>query len=182
MAQLDNAADSDSEDRGFESLRAGQEISRLTGAGDFFLKRRDSKDERDRATVRWTVATASDQAPAGARIAIPSSGPRNFSPHRGGGFLFKTKGFEGRAGQSNSPVDSCDRERPSARRRANRNPFERAKKFLVSSRRGISFLRRDSKDERHRATVRWTVATASDQAPAGARIESLRAGQESRSL
>ena len=30
----------------------------------------------------------------------------------------------------------------------------------------------DSKDERHRATVRWTVATASDQAPAGARIES----------
>ena len=76
MAQLDNAADSDSEDRGFESLRAGQEISRLTEAGDFFLKRRDSKDERDRATVRWTVATASDQAPAGARIAIPSSGPK----------------------------------------------------------------------------------------------------------
>ena len=68
MAQLDNAADSDSEDRGFESLRAGQEISRLTEAGDFFLKRRDSKDERDRATVRWTDATASDQAPAGARI------------------------------------------------------------------------------------------------------------------
>ena len=30
----------------------------------------------------------------------------------------------------------------------------------------------DSKDERHRATVRWTVVTASDQAPAGARIES----------
>ena len=51
------------------------------------------------------------------------------------------------------------------------NPFERAKKFLVSSRRGISFLRRDSKDERDRATVRWTVATASDQAPAGARVE-----------
>ena len=49
------------------------------------------------------------------------------------------------------------------------NPFERAKKFLVSSRRGISFLRRDSKDERDRATVRRTVATASDQAPAGAR-------------
>ena len=83
--------------------------------------------------------TASDQAPAGARIVIPSSGPRNFSPHRGGEFLFK-KGFEGRAGQSNSPVDCCDRERPSARRRANRNPFERAKKFLASPRRGISFL------------------------------------------
>ena len=29
----------------------------------------------------------------------------------------------------------------------------------------------DSKDERHRATVRWTVVTASDQAPAGARVE-----------
>ena len=27
------------------------------------------------------------------------------------------------------------------------------------------------KDERHRATVRWTVVTASDQAPAGARVE-----------
>ena len=118
MAQLDNAADSDSEDRGFESLRAGQEISRLIETGNFFFK----------------------------------------------------KGFEGRAGQSNSPVDCCDRERPSALRRANRNPFERAKKFLVSSRRGISFLRRDSKDERDRATVRWTVATASDQAPSGARI------------
>ena len=63
MAQLDNAADSDSEDRGFESLRAGQEISRLIETGNFFFK----------------------------------------------------KGFEGRAGQSNSPVDCCDRERPSAR-------------------------------------------------------------------
>ena len=30
----------------------------------------------------------------------------------------------------------------------------------------------DSKDERHRATVRWTVATASDQSPAAARIVS----------
>ena len=101
MAQLDNAADSDSEDRGFESLRAGQEISRLIETGNFFFK----------------------------------------------------KGFEGRAGQSNSPVDCCDRERPSARRRANRNPFERAKKFLVSSRRGISFLRRDSKDERSKKAL-----------------------------
>ena len=31
-------------------------------------------------------------------------------------------GLEGRAAQSNSPVDCCDRERPSARRRANRVP------------------------------------------------------------
>ena len=31
----------------------------------------------------------------------------------------------------------------------------------------------DLKDERYRATVRWTVVTASDQATAVARIESL---------
>ncbi len=36
----------------------------------------------------------------------------------------------------------------------------------------------DSKDERHRATVRWTVVTASDQAPAGARVESRRGRQK----
>ena len=87
MAQLDNAADSDSEDRGFESLRAGQEISRLIETGNFFFK----------------------------------------------------KGFEGRAGQSNSPVDCCDRERPSARRRANRNPFERAKNPVHFSGRDFTF-------------------------------------------
>ena len=40
--------------------------------------------------------------------------------------------------------------------------------------RGLFFFapEQDAKDERYRATVRWTVATASDQAPAGARIES----------
>ena len=32
-------------------------------------------------------------------------------------------GLEGRAAQSNSPVDCCDRERPSARRRASRAPL-----------------------------------------------------------
>ena len=42
---------------------------------------------------------------------------------------------------------------------------------LVSG--GFSVLIRDSKDERYRATVQWTVVTASDQAPAGARVESL---------
>ena len=42
----------------------------------------------------------------------------------------------------------------------------------------LFFGARDSKDERHRATVRWTVVTASDQAAAAARIESLRAGHE----
>ena len=33
-----------------------------------FCAKTDSKDERNRATVRWTVATASDQAPAAARV------------------------------------------------------------------------------------------------------------------
>ena len=86
MAQLDNAADSDSEDRGFESLRAGQEISRLGEAGNFFFK----------------------------------------------------KGFEGRAAQSNAPVERCDRERPSARRRANRIPsFYRDKIASEGIRKGV---------------------------------------------
>ena len=34
----------------------------------FFLQEQDLKDERYRATVQWTVVTASDQAPAGARV------------------------------------------------------------------------------------------------------------------
>ena len=34
----------------------------------FFYQGQDLKDERYRATVRWTVVTASDQAPAGARV------------------------------------------------------------------------------------------------------------------
>ena len=38
MAQVDNAADSDSEDRGFESLRAGQELSaEFSQFGTLFL-------------------------------------------------------------------------------------------------------------------------------------------------
>ena len=36
--------------------------------------------------------------------------------------FFYLTGFEGRAVQSNSPVDCCDRERPSDRSRANRIP------------------------------------------------------------
>ena len=35
------------------------------------------------------------------------------------------------------------------------------------------FIVKDLKDERYRATVRWTVVTASDQAPAGARVKSF---------
>ena len=41
----------------------------------------------------------------------------------------------------------------------------------------LQFFNRDSKNERYRATVRWTVVTASDQTPAGVRVESLTARQ-----
>ena len=81
---------------------------------------------------------------------------------------FTSEGFEGRAVQSNSPVDCCDRERPSRVARRESNPLLSAKivpiplwcryYFL------LNLLARDSKDERYRATVRWTVVTASDQA------------------
>ena len=84
----------------------------------------DSKDERHRATVRWTVVTASDQAPAGARIESHHRHQQKGNRVSGSFFcLFGTHEW-------------------------------------------------GSKDERHRATVRWTVVTASDQAAAGARIES----------
>ena len=69
VAQLDNAADSDSEERGFKSLRAGQAKQSPKQEIDLlFFGARDLKDERHRATVRWTVVTASDQAAAAARI------------------------------------------------------------------------------------------------------------------
>ncbi len=42
-------------------------------------------------------------------------------------FFFFKEGLEGRAAQSNSPVDCCDRERPSARRRASQVPPLRPK-------------------------------------------------------
>ena len=47
VAQLDNAADSDSEDRGFESLRADQKkkASALVVGASFFASR-DSNTER----------------------------------------------------------------------------------------------------------------------------------------
>ena len=50
MAQLDNAADSDSEERGFKSLRAGQKKKAPTlVVGAILLDRRDSKPERARS-------------------------------------------------------------------------------------------------------------------------------------
>ena len=57
MAQLDNAADSDSEDRGFESLQAGQKKS-IDLVSVLFFAWRDSNPERVKGvkkTVRWTV-------------------------------------------------------------------------------------------------------------------------------
>ncbi|HBL41420.1 MAG TPA: hypothetical protein DDY98_07620 [Ruminococcaceae bacterium] len=41
--------------------------------------------------------------------------------------LFLTEGFEGRAVQSNRPVDGCDRERPRRPGRRESNPSGRAK-------------------------------------------------------
>ncbi len=115
---------------GFESLTLRQRTEQMPFMASvlFFVlnSRRDSKDERHRATVRWTVVTASDQAAAAARI-----------------------------------------ESLTLRQRTEQMPFMASVLFFVLN------SRRDSKDERHRATVRWTVVTASDQAAAAARIESL---------
>ena len=58
MAQLDNAADSDSEERGFESLRAGQKKQGTDRCLVFLLIKRDSNPERVRSvkkTARWAV-------------------------------------------------------------------------------------------------------------------------------
>ena len=120
IAQLVRAPASHAGGHRFEPRCLHQKTAALVRGWPFFLLHRGSKDERYRATVRWTVATASDQAPAGARVE-----PR------------------------------CLHQKTAALVRG--WPF-----FL---------LHRSSKDERHRATVRWTVVTASDQAPAGARVE-----------
>ena len=62
VAQLDSASDSDSEGRRFESCRVGQKNNRYPlWVAVVFSVRQDSKDERYRATFRWTVATVSDQ-------------------------------------------------------------------------------------------------------------------------
>ena len=59
MAQLDNAADSDSEERGFESLRAGQkESTNLCGwcfLFSFEVNARDSNPERARSVKKNSV-------------------------------------------------------------------------------------------------------------------------------
>ena len=63
VAQLDNAADSDSEDRGFESLRADQNKKRISPQGLvpflFFLHLlqgiRTRRERKRKKTVRWTV-------------------------------------------------------------------------------------------------------------------------------
>ncbi len=105
-----------------ESRRGRQKVPASLEAGTFFHVRRDSKDERYRATVRWTVVTASDQATAGARVESRRGRQKVPASLEAGTFFSCEEGFEGRAVQSNSPVDCCDRERPSARRRASRIP------------------------------------------------------------
>ncbi len=83
VAQLDNAADSDSEERGFKSLRAGQ-VNQSSCNGDWFafFGARDLKDERYRATVRWTVVTASAQAAAAVRVKSLRAGQKELSQTR----------------------------------------------------------------------------------------------------
>ena len=53
--------------QGFESLAARQKRQAPARAAAVSFKARDSKGRRYRATVRGTVVTADDQAPAGAR-------------------------------------------------------------------------------------------------------------------
>ena len=53
--------------RGFKSRHSDQKVRQHFGVVWLFLLR-DLKDERNRATVRWTVVTASDQAAAAARV------------------------------------------------------------------------------------------------------------------
>ena len=62
--------------RGFISTPKGtnEKHSPCVGAFRFLFVDEDLKHERHRATVRWTVVTASDQTPAGVRV---KSSPRN---------------------------------------------------------------------------------------------------------
>ena len=68
IAQLVRAPASHAGGHRFEPRCLHQKTAALVRGWPFFLLHRGSKDERHRATVRWTVATASDQAPAGARV------------------------------------------------------------------------------------------------------------------
>ena len=84
VAQLDNAADSDSEDRGFESLRAGQKREHHRQVVFSFSVRRDSNPERVstvKKTVLWTVFRCEVRSDLSQgrwmrSIHIPSSGPK----------------------------------------------------------------------------------------------------------
>ncbi len=67
VAQLDRVFGYEPKGQGFESLPARQNNRyAIRCVGCFFVRLWDSKDERHRATVRWTVVTASDQAAAAA--------------------------------------------------------------------------------------------------------------------
>ena len=70
LAQLDRVFGYEPKGQGFESLAARHEKEVISKKLllFYFVVQRDSKDERHRATVRWTVVTASDQATAVARV------------------------------------------------------------------------------------------------------------------
>ena len=66
--------------RGFKSLHSDQK-KQGNRKGTLLFHLRDLKDERYRATVRWTVVTASDQAPAGARVKSFCPCPKSLEIH-----------------------------------------------------------------------------------------------------
>ena len=80
------------------------------------IRRCDGIGRRDGLKIRWWRHRVGSS---------PTTGTNKKGNRVSGSFLFIWNawvGLEGRAAQSNSPVDCCDRERPSARRRANRVP------------------------------------------------------------
>ena len=56
------------------------------------------------------------------------------------GYLYFSKAFEGRAVQSNNPVDCCDRKRPSRRSGTNRIPCSPPKPGIVDMQRFRAFF------------------------------------------
>ena len=67
-------------------------------------------------------------------VQVPPLGPKITGCHQTDCDFYFKKGLEGRAEQSNSPVDCCDRERPSDRSRASQVPPLGPLKLLVYQR------------------------------------------------
>ena len=111
-------------------------------------------------------------------VRIPCSAPKTVEPVRVQRLFFslsgirRTNGTEQRSGGALWPWAT---KRPQA---CESNPLQRAKdRWTRQGSAVFLFSVRDSKDERYRATLRWSVVTVSDQTPAGVQIESLAARQ-----